>query len=191
MNCHFFTPCTTVRGVNVGIGHGSSIGSAKREASMQALEYLRSHGNDPTTTAIRIRLTRESSTSLNATVMECFWVSSLIVIDRPRTLDSEPPIRRLIMDLNVRSSKSEIRIDHLRGSSYEDTSQSCSLPVAGPCCDRTKAVKTNLVMLVFSRRLEFLYCRLVLLPLSFELQQSCHHRLARDNVAKKRGYTEK
>jgi len=31
------------RGVNVGIGHGSSIGSAKREASVQALEYLRSH----------------------------------------------------------------------------------------------------------------------------------------------------
>ncbi|KAI0248823.1 hypothetical protein BJV78DRAFT_1232731 [Lactifluus subvellereus] len=31
------------RGVNVGIGHGSSMGSAKREASVQALEYLRSH----------------------------------------------------------------------------------------------------------------------------------------------------
>ncbi|KAI0306876.1 hypothetical protein B0F90DRAFT_1665249 [Multifurca ochricompacta] len=33
------------RGVHVGVGHGSSIGSAKRDASVQALEYLRSHGN--------------------------------------------------------------------------------------------------------------------------------------------------
>ncbi|KAF8464971.1 hypothetical protein DFH94DRAFT_699030 [Russula ochroleuca] len=31
------------RGVNVGVGHGSSMGSAKRNASMQALEYLRQH----------------------------------------------------------------------------------------------------------------------------------------------------
>lgn len=34
-----------VRGVNVGIGHGTSMASAKRDASVQALEYLRSHGN--------------------------------------------------------------------------------------------------------------------------------------------------
>jgi dsRNA-specific ribonuclease len=67
----FFTPCTTVRGVNVGIGHGSSVGSAKRQASMQALEYLKTHGNGPTTTVIRIVLTGKlstRSTSLNATV---------------------------------------------------------------------------------------------------------------------------
>ncbi|KAI0254724.1 hypothetical protein BJV78DRAFT_1182421 [Lactifluus subvellereus] len=30
------------RGVNVGVGHGSSLGSAKRAASVQALEYLKS-----------------------------------------------------------------------------------------------------------------------------------------------------
>jgi dsRNA-specific ribonuclease len=40
----FFHSCTTVRGVNVGVGHGSSMGSAKRNASVQALEYLRQHG---------------------------------------------------------------------------------------------------------------------------------------------------
>jgi len=31
------------RGVNVGVGHGSSIGAAKRIASIQALEYLKTH----------------------------------------------------------------------------------------------------------------------------------------------------
>ncbi|KAN0128578.1 hypothetical protein V8E53_013623 [Lactarius tabidus] len=31
------------RGVDVGIGHGTSLASAKRDASMQALEYLKSH----------------------------------------------------------------------------------------------------------------------------------------------------
>ncbi|KAH9998292.1 hypothetical protein BJV77DRAFT_981093 [Russula vinacea] len=31
------------RGVDVGVGHGSSMGSAKRNASVQALEYLRQH----------------------------------------------------------------------------------------------------------------------------------------------------
>ena len=35
-----------VRGVNVGVGHGSSVGVAKRKASVQALEYLRSYGTD-------------------------------------------------------------------------------------------------------------------------------------------------
>ena len=35
---------TTVRGVNVGVGHGSSVGAAKRIASIQALEYLKTHG---------------------------------------------------------------------------------------------------------------------------------------------------
>ncbi|KAI0298835.1 hypothetical protein BC826DRAFT_1102897 [Russula brevipes] len=32
------------RGVSVGVGHGSSIGAAKRDASVQALQYLKSHG---------------------------------------------------------------------------------------------------------------------------------------------------
>jgi hypothetical protein len=59
MNRRFFTPCITVREVSIGVGHGSSMGSAKREASVQALEYLKSHGNEPTTTAIRITLTVE------------------------------------------------------------------------------------------------------------------------------------
>jgi len=31
------------RDVNIGVGHGSSMSAAKREASMQALDYLRSH----------------------------------------------------------------------------------------------------------------------------------------------------
>jgi hypothetical protein len=39
---HFFF--TTVRGVNVGVGHGSTKGIAKRNASIQALEYLKTHG---------------------------------------------------------------------------------------------------------------------------------------------------
>ncbi|KAH9002437.1 hypothetical protein EDB86DRAFT_309095 [Lactarius hatsudake] len=34
------------RGVNVGVGHGSSMGSAKRDASVQALAYLKSHGRE-------------------------------------------------------------------------------------------------------------------------------------------------
>jgi len=33
------------RGVDVGVGHGSSLTSAKRDASVQALAYLKSHGN--------------------------------------------------------------------------------------------------------------------------------------------------
>ena len=33
-----------VREVNIGVGHGSSMGSAKRDASVQALGYLKSHG---------------------------------------------------------------------------------------------------------------------------------------------------
>ena len=40
---------TTVRGVNVGVGHGSTKGIAKRNASMQALDYLRTHGKCPPT----------------------------------------------------------------------------------------------------------------------------------------------
>jgi len=31
------------RGVNVGVGHGSTKGIAKRNASVQALEYLKTH----------------------------------------------------------------------------------------------------------------------------------------------------
>jgi hypothetical protein len=54
--------------VNVGVGHGSSMGSAKRQASVQALEYLKTYGNGPTTTVIRIELTGKFSTSLNVTV---------------------------------------------------------------------------------------------------------------------------
>ncbi|KAH9998290.1 hypothetical protein BJV77DRAFT_981079 [Russula vinacea] len=34
---------TPFRGVNVGVGHGSSMGSAKRNASVQALQYLKQH----------------------------------------------------------------------------------------------------------------------------------------------------
>jgi len=41
-----FIVCDTVRGVSVGIGHASSKGAAKRNASVQALEYLRSHGEE-------------------------------------------------------------------------------------------------------------------------------------------------
>lgn len=44
--CFFKVLRTIVRGVNVGVGHGSSVGAAKRKASVQALEYLRSHGTD-------------------------------------------------------------------------------------------------------------------------------------------------
>jgi hypothetical protein len=68
VNQLFFTLRTIVRGVNVGIGHGSSMGSAKRQASVQALEYLKTYGNGPTTTVIRIELTGKFSASLNATV---------------------------------------------------------------------------------------------------------------------------
>lgn len=35
---------TTVRGVNIGVGHGPSKRAGKRTASVQALEYLRSCG---------------------------------------------------------------------------------------------------------------------------------------------------
>ncbi len=44
----FIHSCTTVRGVNVGVGHGSTKGIAKRNASAQALEYLKMHGRAPT-----------------------------------------------------------------------------------------------------------------------------------------------
>ena len=44
VNRRFFT-VPLVRGVNIGVGHGSSMGSAKRDASVQALAYLKSHGN--------------------------------------------------------------------------------------------------------------------------------------------------
>ena len=40
-----FSICTTVRGVNIGVGHGPSKRAGKRTASVQALEYLRSYGN--------------------------------------------------------------------------------------------------------------------------------------------------
>jgi hypothetical protein len=43
--CTSFFTVPPVRGVDVGIGHGTSLASAKRDASMQALEYLKSHGN--------------------------------------------------------------------------------------------------------------------------------------------------
>ncbi len=46
---HFYT---TVRGVNVGVGHGSTKGIAKRNASVQALEYLKSHGKTSPTRPI-------------------------------------------------------------------------------------------------------------------------------------------
>jgi dsRNA-specific ribonuclease len=42
---HQFLTVPQVRGVDVGIGHGTSLASAKRDASMQALEYLKLHGN--------------------------------------------------------------------------------------------------------------------------------------------------
>ena len=35
---------TTVRGMNIGVGHGPSKRAGKRTASVQALEYLRSGG---------------------------------------------------------------------------------------------------------------------------------------------------
>lgn len=44
----FIHSYTTVRGVNVGVGHGSTKGVAKRNASVQALEYLRTHGMSAT-----------------------------------------------------------------------------------------------------------------------------------------------
>ena len=44
----FIHPCTTVRGVNVGVGHGSTKGIAKRNASVQALDYLKTHGKGVT-----------------------------------------------------------------------------------------------------------------------------------------------
>ncbi|SRR6266851_3983698 len=50
----FFSVYTTVRGVNVGVGHGSSIGAAKRKASVQALEYLKSYSRVPNTTTSRL-----------------------------------------------------------------------------------------------------------------------------------------
>jgi hypothetical protein len=37
---------TTVRGVNIGVGHGPSKRAGKRTASVQALEYLRSGGKE-------------------------------------------------------------------------------------------------------------------------------------------------
>ena len=40
----FIHPYTTVRGVNIGVGHGTTKGIAKRNASVQALEYLTTHG---------------------------------------------------------------------------------------------------------------------------------------------------
>ena len=39
-----FSICTTVQGVNIGVGHGPSKRVGKRTASVQALEYLRSYG---------------------------------------------------------------------------------------------------------------------------------------------------
>ena len=44
----FIHSCTKVRGVNVGVGHGSTRGNAKRSASVQALEYLKTHGEGAT-----------------------------------------------------------------------------------------------------------------------------------------------
>ena len=40
----FIHSCTTVRGANVELGHGSTKGIAKHNASVQALEYLKMHG---------------------------------------------------------------------------------------------------------------------------------------------------
>ncbi len=42
--------CTIVRGVHVGVGHGPTKGIAKRDASVQALEYLKTHGKGPPAT---------------------------------------------------------------------------------------------------------------------------------------------
>ncbi|KAI0265066.1 hypothetical protein BC834DRAFT_192783 [Gloeopeniophorella convolvens] len=39
-----FHVTATFRGVDIGVGHGTSRGSAKRDASVQALQYLRSNG---------------------------------------------------------------------------------------------------------------------------------------------------
>ena len=39
-----FSICTTVQGINIGVGHGPSKRAGKRTASVQALEYLRSYG---------------------------------------------------------------------------------------------------------------------------------------------------
>jgi hypothetical protein len=48
----FIHSYTQVRGVNVGVGHGSTKSIAKRNASLQALEYLKTHGEVPPTTPI-------------------------------------------------------------------------------------------------------------------------------------------
>jgi hypothetical protein len=68
--CFFKVFRKIVRGVNVGVGHGSSVGAAKRKASVQALEYLRSHGTDPDTILLQQmlgRLTLKSSAAGNVT----------------------------------------------------------------------------------------------------------------------------
>jgi Double-stranded RNA binding motif len=48
----FIHSYTKVRGVNVGVGHGSTKSIAKRNAALQALEYLKTHGEVPPTTPI-------------------------------------------------------------------------------------------------------------------------------------------
>jgi hypothetical protein len=48
--CFFIHSCTIVRGVHVGVGHGPTKGIAKRDASAQALEYLKTHGKGPPAT---------------------------------------------------------------------------------------------------------------------------------------------
>ena len=49
--------------MNVGVGHGSSMGGAKRIASIQALEYLRSHGKMIPNTPNDAGLTSKFSTT--------------------------------------------------------------------------------------------------------------------------------
>ncbi|KAH9972979.1 hypothetical protein BGW80DRAFT_277881 [Lactifluus volemus] len=44
-HCPVYHVTAVFRGVNIGIGHGPSLGSAKQGASVQALEYLQSNAS--------------------------------------------------------------------------------------------------------------------------------------------------
>jgi hypothetical protein len=82
-----FTFFTTVRGVNVGVGHGSTKGIAKRNASIQALEYLKTHGKEPTRPIDRITdLEIFSSTGI---VTEGKIVRSISTIEYDRFFGSD------------------------------------------------------------------------------------------------------
>jgi hypothetical protein len=93
----FLIICKIVRDVNIGVGHGSSMSAAKREASMQALDYLRSHGKyDPRTRILGSGTNRKFQFRAEIFDWGTFWWhgNRLGIVDKDRLIpDPSSPIR--------------------------------------------------------------------------------------------------